>query len=102
MAKTTPMLLKSWIAPVGNNRKTAMDINTHLRNLTIGTSGSIVGYDRVYGGYMGKLMRMGLTPGTCFLVLNVWPQGTVELLVQGTHIALQGYESDALCIEALN
>lgn len=76
-----------------------MDINTHLRNLTIGTSGSIVGYDRVYGGYIGKLIDMGLTPGTDFLVLNIVPQKAVELLVRGAAVALQRPEMDALCIE---
>ncbi len=79
-----------------------MNVNTYLRNLTIGTSGSIVGYDRVYGGYIGKLIKMGLTPGTDFLVLNIMPQSAAELLVRGTVVALQRPEMDALCIEAIH
>ncbi|MFP4006745.1 MAG: FeoA family protein [Spirulinaceae cyanobacterium] len=78
-----------------------MNVNTYLRHLTIGTSGSIVGYDRVYGGYIGKLIAMGLTPGTDFLVLNIVPHRAAELLVRGAAVALQRPEMDALCIEAI-
>jgi ferrous iron transport protein A len=80
----------------------AMNVKTHLRDFTIGSSGSIVGYDRIYGGYAGKLAAMGLTPGTHFLVLNILPQGTVELLVRGGYIFLSRPEVDALCVETLN
>ena len=46
-----------------------MKIRTQIRELERGSIGIIVGYDRAYGGYIGKLVKMGLKPETQFVVL---------------------------------
>ncbi len=75
-------------------------VKTYLRELPIGTIGYIVGYDKVFKGYQGKLLAMGLTPGTQFIVIRQasknWP---IILEVKGNLIKLTQPEADALCIE---
>lgn len=74
--------------------------NILLRNLTKGTKGRVVGYDQVRRGYKGKLLSMGLTPGTEFIIIRVAPLGDpVEILVRGFHLSLRKHEADALIIE---
>ena len=75
-------------------------VKTYLRELPIGTIGYIVGYDKVFKGYQGKLLAMGLTPGTQFIVIRQacknWP---IILEVKGNLIKLTQPEANALCIE---
>ncbi|MGK7960483.1 FeoA family protein [Crocosphaera sp.] len=75
-------------------------VKTYLRELPIGSIGYIVGYDKIFSGYRGKLLSMGLTPGTQFIVIRQasknWP---VILEVKGNLVKLTQPEADALCIE---
>ncbi|GAB4523708.1 MAG: hypothetical protein Tsb0014_01510 [Pleurocapsa sp.] len=94
-----------------------MEIETHIRGLTPGAVGVVVGYDRSYRGYMGKLLMMGLTPGTKFIVLNTsceitgrstfggnlqttpTQQGIVKIMLETKMIELSKPEANALCVE---
>jgi ferrous iron transport protein A len=76
--------------------------HTYLREMVVGTRGYIVGYDCVRRGYQGKLLAMGLLPGTRFQILRAWKQGNkVELLVDDVVIALYQPEADALVVEEI-
>lgn len=80
----------------------AIAANTHLRDLPVGSRGCIVGYDRAFRGYMGKLLAMGLQPGTAFTVIRHALFGhLVEIEVQGFTLSLRKPEADALCVEEI-
>lgn len=88
-----------------SNQAKPMDreINTYLRNLPVGCRGRIVGYEQVTGGYKGRLLAMGLTPGTEFTVIRHTSLGDViEIEVQAGLLSLRKHEADVLCIEELN
>lgn len=77
-----------------------MEIKTHLRQLSEGSVGNIVGYDCTYGGYIGKLLAMGLTPGTNFVVLETaFSDGSIEIMLPEKIIKLSKPEANALCVE---
>jgi len=52
-------------------KKDLPEVRTFLREIPIGKAGKVVGYDRALRGYKGKLLSMGLTPGTEFTVIRV-------------------------------
>jgi ferrous iron transport protein A len=80
-----------------------MNTNTHLRNLAVGCRGRIVGYEHVTGGYKGRLLAMGLTPGTEFTLIGHDPlDDLIEIEVQGVKLSLRKHEADVLCIEEIN
>lgn len=80
--------------------KMAAETNTFLRDMTQGTKGRVIGYDKARRGYKGKLLSMGLTPGTEFTVVRVAPLGDpVEILIRGFHLSLRKQEADALVVE---
>jgi ferrous iron transport protein A len=80
-----------------------MTFQTSIKDLAIGAVGVIVGYDRVYGGYTGKLLTMGLLPNTTFIVLsNQHPEGFVEIVLPEKIVKLSPPEVNALCIETFN
>ncbi|MGH2414191.1 MAG: FeoA family protein [Microcystaceae cyanobacterium] len=77
-----------------------MKITTHLRDLPVGTKGCVVGYDKAFSGYIGKLLSMGLMPGTEFIVICHAPFDYSEQIeVQGFKLKLRKQEADALCVE---
>ena len=77
-----------------------MEIRTHIRELERGSVGIVVGYEQAYGGYTGKLMKMGLKPETQFVVLcTTCAEGAVEILLKERIIKLSKSEADALCVE---
>lgn len=77
-----------------------MKIETHIRELSQGSVGIVVGYARSYGGYIGKLLTMGLNPGTTFVVICPRStQGWVEIMLPEKIIKLSKPEAEALCIE---
>ena len=85
-----------------SNQTKPMDreINTYLRNLPVGCRGRIVGYEQVTGGYKGRLLAMGLTPGTEFTVIrHASDSNAIEIEVQGVLLSLRKHEADVLCIE---
>ncbi|MGL4883550.1 MAG: FeoA family protein [Waterburya sp.] len=77
-----------------------MEITISIYELSLGSVGVVVGYSRVYGGYIGKLVSKGLIPGTPFVLLNLaLEQGTVQIMLQEKIITLSKPEANALCIE---
>jgi ferrous iron transport protein A len=81
---------------------TLTPIMTYLRELPVGTRGWIVGYDKAFRGYQGKLLAMGLTPGTTFTVLDRSVLlHCVQIDGQDIPLTLLKQEADALCVEAL-
>ncbi|PSB12559.1 ferrous iron transport protein A [Pleurocapsa sp. CCALA 161] len=72
----------------------------NIPELSTGSIGTIVGYSRVYGGYVGKLISQGLLPGTPFVVLSLnLPQGAVQIMLQEKIITLSKPEVNALIVE---
>lgn len=79
-----------------------MRIAINISELSSGSVAVIVGYSRVYGGYVGKLISQGLLPGKDFVVLSLtMPQGAVQIMLQEKIITLSKPEVNALCIETL-
>ena len=77
-----------------------MQVWTHIRELSLGTVGTIVGYEKAYGGYIGKLIALGLTPGTQFIVLDSSTQkDSVVMLLSDKVVELSKPETNALCVE---
>jgi len=79
-----------------------MQVWTNIRELSLGSVGTIVGYDKAYGGYIGKLIALGLTPGTKFVVLDSATQkDSVVMLLSEKIIELSKPETNALCVEEI-
>ena len=80
-----------------------MSTAINIPELSTGSVGTVVGYSRVYGGYVGKLISQGLLPGTAFvvLILNL-PQGAVQIMLEEKIITLSKPEVNALVLETLN
>lgn len=77
-----------------------MQSRTSVRELSLGSVATVVGYDKAYGGYIGKLTALGLTPGTKFIVLEKFtPENSVAMLLPGKIVELSKPEVDALCVE---
>lgn len=75
---------------------------TYLRDMARGRVGRIVGYDKALQGYKGKLLSMGLTPGTEFTLIQVSPLGDrIEINVRGIYLTLRQPEANALVVEEL-
>ncbi len=72
----------------------------HLQDLAVGSRGRVVGYEQTARAYKGKLLSMGLTPGTEFTVTRHAPLGDpVEIQVRGFNLSLRKAEADALRVE---
>lgn len=79
-----------------------MKIKTNISELPLGSVGIVAGYSPIYGGYIGKLISKGLTPGISFIVLNLdLAQGAVQIMLQEKIIILSKPEVNALCIDTL-
>lgn len=88
--------------PSFSEQHRATNMSTHLRELPVGARACIVGYERAFLGYTGKLLTMGLKPGTILTVIRhaLWSK-SVEIEVQGTNLSLRQQEADALCVERI-
>ena len=72
-------------------------------SLAVGQSGRIVGYGPGGHAYRGKLLSMGLTPGTQFTITRQAPMGDpVEVAVRGYHLSLRKGEAAALKVEPIS
>ncbi len=72
----------------------------HLRELSVGERGRVIGLNRGDRGYRERLLAMGLTPGTEFTVLRLAPLGDpIELSVRGTSVSLRRGEAELLKVE---
>ena len=79
------------------------NIRTYLREMPVATVGRVVGYDKALSGYKGKLISMGLTPGTEFTVIHISESGEfIKINVHGLNFILRKHEADALVIEEVN
>ena len=79
-----------------------MSTAINIPELSTGSVGTVVGYSRVYGGYVGKLISQGLLPGTPFVVLSLnLPQGAVQIKKKKKIITLSKPEVNALVVETL-
>ena len=85
-------------------REDAMTVNTlTLGSLAVGQSGQIVGYEPGGHTYRGKLLSMGLTPGTQFTIKRQAPLGDpVDIEVRGYHLSLRKSEAAALQVEPIS
>jgi len=74
-----------------------------LGALKAGQSGHILGYQSGGRAYRGKLLSMGLTPGTHFTVTRQAPMGDpVEIEVRGFKLSLRKGEAAALQVERVD
>lgn len=75
---------------------------TYLHEFPVGSKGRIVGYDKVFRGYTGKLLSMGLMPGTMFTVIrHAFFNHPLQIEVGGNLFNLRKPEADALCVEEI-
>lgn len=73
---------------------------TRMRELAVGETARIVGYDPGASAYRKKLLSMGLTKGTTFTVRKRAPLGDpVELAVRGFNLSLRRAEAELLLLE---
>ena len=73
-----------------------------LKNLAVGDSGRIVGFEQADKAYRKRLLAMGLTPGTEFRVTHFAPMGDpVEIKLRGFSLTLRKDEAAILLIEKL-
>lgn len=103
IAMAYQILMADATAPVSTGSEAKLmnrETNTYLCNLPVGSRGRIVGYEQVTGGYKGRLLAMGLTPGTEFTVICYAPlDDLIEIEVRGCLLSLCKHEADVLCIE---
>lgn len=79
------------------------DTRTYIREMETGTLAQVVGYDKILQGYKGKLLAMGLKPGTQFTVISVPASGNpVKISVRGFILTLSKQEADALVVEVVD
>lgn len=73
-----------------------------LRNAAIGSTLRVVGYSPTARAYKRKLLAMGLTPGTEFIVTRHAPLGDpTQVEVRGFNLSLRKDEADALQVELI-
>lgn len=73
-----------------------------LKDLRVGDSGKIIGFDKTGKPYRKRLLAMGLTPGTEFKVTRFAPMGDpVEIKLRGFALTLRKDEAAILLIEKL-
>lgn len=75
-------------------------MNATLNDMAVGESGTVVGYVKGTSAYREKLLAMGLTKGTAFIVERIAPMGDpVEIHVRGFALSLRKEEASALLVE---
>ena len=75
-------------------------MKTSLGDLDVGNRGKVVGFVKGATAYREKLLAMGLTRGTEFVVERVAPLGDpVEIHVRGFALSLRKDEASAIMIE---
>ena len=79
-----------------------MNIIANINQLSIGSVGIVAGYSLIYGGYTGKLISKGLTPGISFVLLDAnLANGAVQIMLEEKIIILSNPVVNALCIDTL-
>lgn len=78
-------------------------MKTTLREMQVGETGSVSGYVKGATAYREKLLAMGLTRGTAFVVERIAPMGDpVEINLRGFALTLRKDEAAALIVERSN
>ena len=73
-----------------------------LKDLRVGESGRVTGYDPAGKVYRRRLLAMGLTRGTSFSVTRLAPMGDpVEIRVRGFALTLRREEASSLFVEKI-
>ncbi len=71
-----------------------------MNMLAVGDHGKVTGFDKAGKAYRKRLLAMGLTPGTEFIVTRFAPLGDpVEIKIRGFSLTLRKNEADVLKIE---
>ncbi len=71
-----------------------------LKELKVGESGLVTGFNTADPAYRQKLLRMGLTRNALFSVVRKAPfGGPIEIEVKGSRLVLRSNEADALEVE---
>ncbi len=79
-----------------------MLMTMNLRALSVGDRGKVVGFAKAGQAYRKKLLAMGLTPRTEFIVTRFAPLGDpIEIKIRGFSLTLRKNEADVLLIEKL-
>lgn len=77
--------------------------NFPLSKFKVGQYGKILGVSKANKVYRQKLLSMGLTPGTVFLVKRMAPLGDpIELAVRGYSLSLRKGEAAILQVKPTN
>ena len=80
-----------------------MSLAINIPELAPGSVAIVVGYSRVYGGYIGRLISLGLIPGTLCIILDLnLYRGAVQIMLKEKIITLSKPEVNALVVEALS
>lgn len=73
-----------------------------MNMLAVGDQGKVTGFDQAGKAYRKRLLAMGLTPGTKFIVTRFAPLGDpVEIKIRGFSLTLRKNEADVLIIEKI-
>ena len=74
-----------------------------LKDMHVGDTGRVIGFDKSFLPYRQKMLAMGLTPGTEFTVIRIAPLGDpIEIRVRGTDLSLRQNEVAAINIERVD
>ena len=85
-----------------SSMQTPISAAVTLRNAAIGSTLRVVGYSPTARAYKRKLLAMGLTPGTEFIVTRHAPLGDpTQVEVRGFNLSLRKDEADALQVELI-
>ena len=77
-------------------------MSLRLPELAVGDHGRILGFEAGHRDYRQRLLAMGLTPGTEFVVARLAPLGDpVEVRVRGSSVSLRKGEAAVLRVEKL-
>ncbi len=73
-----------------------------MNMLKVGDHGKVTGFDQAGKAYRKRLLAMGLTPGTEFIVTRFAPLGDpVEIKIRGFSLTLRKNEAAVLIIEKI-
>lgn len=73
-----------------------------FNQLQTGDHARVRGFKGVSESYRNRLMSLGLTPGTPFLVQHRAPLGDpVAILVRGFRLSLRSHEAEGMVVERL-
>jgi ferrous iron transport protein A len=73
-----------------------------FQDLVVGDSARIIGFDNAGRAYRKRLLAMGLTPGTEFIVSRFAPMGDpVQIKLRGFSLSLRKDEARVLLLESV-